>query len=87
MARVRNMTSDEHMLVSNAVALAEQSTSGEIVTIVAQRSDSYHDAGCIGRLLRALSCYRWLLLFQRFSKMSCSGCWADGSMTCPLPCS
>jgi putative membrane protein len=35
----------DHDLVSAAVAQAETHTSGEIVTIVARRSDSYHDVG------------------------------------------
>jgi putative membrane protein len=34
-----------HKLVSDAVAAAEQNTAGEIVTIVADRSDAYHDVG------------------------------------------
>lgn len=35
----------DHALVTEAVARAERSSDGEIVTIVAQRSDSYHDVG------------------------------------------
>lgn len=35
----------DHDLVSAAVQEAERDTSGEIVTIVARRSDSYHDVG------------------------------------------
>ncbi|GLV20329.1 hypothetical protein TomMM35A_01920 [Sphingobium sp. TomMM35A] len=35
----------DHELVSAAVQEAETHTSGEIVTIVARRSDSYHDVG------------------------------------------
>jgi putative membrane protein len=35
----------DHDLVTAAVAEAELSTDGEIVTIVARRSDAYHDAG------------------------------------------
>ncbi|NML08879.1 hypothetical protein HHL08_01755 [Sphingobium sp. AR-3-1] len=40
-----NLTKADHDLVSAAVASAEAHTSGEIVTIVARRSDSYHDVG------------------------------------------
>ncbi|PBN44781.1 hypothetical protein [Sphingobium sp. D43FB] len=40
-----NLTQADHALVSAAVAEAEALTSGEIVTIVARRSDSYHDVG------------------------------------------
>lgn len=35
----------EHQLVSDAVAGAEQGTNGEIVTIITDRSDAYHDVG------------------------------------------
>lgn len=38
-----NFTPAQHALVSNAVSEAEQSTDGEIVTIVTERSDAYHD--------------------------------------------
>lgn len=38
-------TPEEHKLVSDAVAAAERGSDGEIVTIVAPRSDSYHDVG------------------------------------------
>jgi putative membrane protein len=36
---------DDHALVSAAVTQAERSSDGEIVTFVAERSDSYHDVG------------------------------------------
>jgi putative membrane protein len=35
----------DHELVTDAVAKAERSSDGEIVTIVAPRSDAYHDVG------------------------------------------
>ncbi len=35
----------DHALVTEAVAIAERSSDGEIVTIVAPRSDAYHDVG------------------------------------------
>ena len=35
----------DHALVTAAVAKAERSSDGEVVTIVAPRSDSYHDVG------------------------------------------
>lgn len=44
MARIR-MTEADHGLVTDAVAKAETLTDGEIVTIVARRSDAYHDVG------------------------------------------
>ncbi|WP_022681459.1 TPM domain-containing protein [Sphingobium bisphenolivorans] len=48
----------DHDRVTAAVAEAEKETSGEIVTIVAHRSDPYHDAGlhwAIGVVFLALS--------------------------------
>ncbi len=44
MTRKNLLTPDEHAMVSDAVALAERETDGEIVTIVARWSDAYHDA-------------------------------------------
>jgi len=48
----------DHDRVSAAVAIAEKATDGEIVAIVARRSDAYHDAGlhwAIGIVFVALS--------------------------------
>ncbi|WP_340264536.1 TPM domain-containing protein [Sphingobium mellinum] len=48
----------DHQRISDAVAQAEAATDGEIVTIVARRSDAYHDAGlhwAIGAVFVALS--------------------------------
>lgn len=42
---MRGPSDDEHARVSAAVLAAEAGTSGEIVTIVADRSDAYHDVG------------------------------------------
>jgi putative membrane protein len=38
-----HMSEADHLLVTQAVAAAEEHTIGEIVTIVTDRSDSYHD--------------------------------------------
>ncbi len=38
-------TAEDHALVTAAVTQAEHSSDGEIVTIVAEKSDSYHDVG------------------------------------------
>jgi putative membrane protein len=38
-------TAEDHTLVTAAVTEAERSSDGEIVTIVAEKSDSYHDVG------------------------------------------
>lgn len=37
------LTKEQHRIVSDAVGEAEQSTSGEIVTVLAERSDGYSD--------------------------------------------
>ena len=42
---MRAFSPEDHKLVSDAVAAAERSSDGEIVTIVAPRSDAYHDVG------------------------------------------
>ena len=42
---MRRPSIEEHARVSAAVLTAEAGTSGEIVTIVADRSDAYHDVG------------------------------------------
>lgn len=42
---VMRLSEADHELVSAAVAKAERESDGEIVTIVAQRSDAYHDVG------------------------------------------
>ncbi len=42
MASLR-FTPEQHALITNAVAEAERTTDGEIVTIVTDRSDAYHD--------------------------------------------
>ena len=39
------LSEQDHLLVAEAVAKAERESDGEIVTIVAPRSDAYHDVG------------------------------------------
>jgi putative membrane protein len=43
MARAAKLSAADHALVGEAVARAEAGTDGEIVTIVSERSDPYHD--------------------------------------------
>ncbi|SMQ59893.1 putative membrane protein [Altererythrobacter xiamenensis] len=43
----RYLTPDEHKIVSDAVGAAEQTTSGEIVTVLADRSDGYSDVALV----------------------------------------
>jgi putative membrane protein len=45
---------EDHALVTDAVAKAERESDGEIVTVVAERSDSYHDVGLHYALLAML---------------------------------
>jgi putative membrane protein len=40
-----SFTPGDHTLVTEAVTRAEETSDGEIVTIVAEKSDSYHDVG------------------------------------------
>ena len=42
---MKGLSEADHARVSEAVARAEQASDGEIVTIVADKSDSYHDVG------------------------------------------
>jgi putative membrane protein len=42
---VMRLSEADHLLVTEAVARAERESDGEIVTIVAPRSDAYHDVG------------------------------------------
>ncbi|MFA6116080.1 MAG: TPM domain-containing protein [Sphingomonas sp.] len=44
MARIEHLNAEGHKLVADAVTRAEEGTDGEIVTIVSERSDQYHDA-------------------------------------------
>lgn len=43
--RVERLSAEDHKIVTAAVAEAERGSDGEIVTIVADRSDAYHDVG------------------------------------------
>ncbi|MGV3479010.1 MAG: TPM domain-containing protein [Sphingobium sp.] len=60
MAKVNRLSEADHKLVSDAVAEAERGTDGEIVTIVTDLSDKYHDAGlhwAIGIMFLALALF------------------------------
>lgn len=43
--RAVHLTEEDHALVTAAIVAAERESSGEIVTVVAARSDAYHDVG------------------------------------------
>ncbi|MBB5684452.1 TPM domain-containing protein [Sphingobium boeckii] len=60
MAKVNKLSAADHALVSAAVSEAERGTDGEIVTIVTDLSDQYHDAGlhwAIGVMFLALALF------------------------------
>lgn len=59
----RYLTTDQHRIVSDAVAAAEQTTSGEIVTVLADRSDSYGD---VALLWAAVAAFTLMSLFALF---------------------
>lgn len=49
-----SMSEADHQIVTDAVGKAEQHTDAEIVTIVARRSDAYHDVGLHWAILAML---------------------------------
>ncbi|AUW57914.1 hypothetical protein C1T17_07155 [Sphingobium sp. SCG-1] len=58
MVQFKRLSEADHDLVTSAVARAEALSDGEIVTIVARRSDNYHDVGlhwAVAAMLLALS--------------------------------
>jgi putative membrane protein len=58
-----SLSQADHDLVSAAVAETEALTSGEIVTIVARRSDSYHDVGLIWAVAAVFLTLGWFATF------------------------
>lgn len=62
------LTEADHDRVSAAVAQAESGTDGEIVTMVARRSDSYHDVGLHWAILAMLLVGGAFMLFPHFYK-------------------
>jgi putative membrane protein len=49
------LSEEQHQLVSSAVTAAEEATSGEIVTVLAERSDSYNDVALLWAAAAAFS--------------------------------
>lgn len=56
----------EHARVSAAVAAAEEHTAGEIVTVLADRSDGYSDIQLAWAILAAITALAFLALFPDF---------------------
>ena len=65
MARRISMTEADHKIVTSAVARAEEHTDAEIVTIVARRSDAYHDVGLHWAILAMLLVPAFAAAFPR----------------------
>jgi len=70
------LTEQDHALVTEAVARAERESDGEIVTIVAQRSDAYHDVALHYAVLLML----FVPAFWAFAPQS----WIDWAATLAL---
>ncbi|WP_017670471.1 hypothetical protein [Blastomonas sp. AAP53] len=59
MSKVETVTADEHCIVTDAVALAEQHTDGEIVTVISGQSDDYRETPiywAVAAIFLALAC-------------------------------
>ncbi len=56
----------EHKLVSDAVAAAESTTSGEIVTVLADRSDGYTDVALWWAVVASFTAMSVMALFPQF---------------------
>ena len=59
------LTAEEHQLVSAAVSSAEEHTAGEIVTIIADRSDGYSDIALAWAALAAFFAIALMALFPQ----------------------
>ncbi|WP_144096153.1 TPM domain-containing protein [Croceicoccus sediminis] len=66
MSRPVYLSAEEHKQVSDAVAAAELHTSGEIVTVLADRSDGYSDIALAWAALVAFTAIMALALFPDF---------------------
>lgn len=60
------LNDEQHRLVSDAVARAEGQSSGEIVTVIADRSDNYGDIALAWAALAAMTALTILALFSGF---------------------
>ena len=74
------LNADQHKIVSDAVAEAEQTTSGEIVTVLADRSDGYSDISLLWTTALAFTAMSLFALFPKpFMDLwdRISGGWGD----------
>ena len=60
-----HLTNEQHAIVTDAVAKAELETSGEIVTVLADRSDSYNDVALLWSAAIAFSAMSLFALLPR----------------------
>jgi len=83
MAQRISMTEADHDIVTSAVARAEEQTDAEIVTIVARRSDAYHDVGLHWAILCAFLVPVFAAAFPTFYQNMLI--WLLGEWTHELP--
>ena len=60
------LTADQHRIVTDAVAAAELETSGEIVTVLADRSDSYADIALLWAIVASFTAMSAVALLPGF---------------------
>lgn len=76
------LSPEDHALVTAAVARAEAVSDGEIVTIIAERSDKYHDVALHWAALAALATMALLALFPQVLLAALDlalGAWRDAA--------
>ena len=65
-SKIDHVDDTDHVLVTKAVAAAEHATSGEIVTIVTDLSDHYHDIGIAWATALAFLTLSLMAIFPAF---------------------
>jgi len=60
------LTAEQHRIVTEAVSAAESETSGEIVTVLADRSDDYNDIALLWAIAAAFTAMSVVALFPDF---------------------
>ena len=76
----QHLTQSDHQLVSGAVAAAESRTNGEIVTVVARRSDEYRETAFAWASIAALAALLFVAAFPaeyQATVLHVTGGWAD----------
>ncbi|HWJ69245.1 MAG TPA: hypothetical protein VNS79_04255 [Sphingobium sp.] len=83
MGKRKAMSEADHRLITDAVAAAEARTDAEIVTIVASRSDAYHDVGLHWAILAAFLVPAFAAIFPHWYEQALI--WLLGEWTHDLP--